>query len=207
MRVKLHTEWNIDGLQEMHRQDPSRVRAPADSEVERDIFAEFRRAAGARWIGRARYLPSESFDWMSRRVAKGLRAGVAARIEDGSGRILLVRMQPSHSWTRDWVTPGGGLEPGESPRVGVLREISEESGVKVRNLRLWKVFSEAVRGPHAEVVRWYFLQYTALCASGRPETNVPEEIAEVRWFSRLPKNMAFRDDWLYVPRAFFDRSR
>lgn len=174
--------------------------------VEAAIVREFRRAPGACWVGRTRMLPAESFGWMSGRVRKGMRFGVAARIEDGRGRLLLVRMQPDHSWTRDWVTPGGGGEPGETPRAAVLREIDEESGVRITNLRLWKVFHESVRGPRGEVVTWYFLQYTARWASGEPHTRVPEEIAEVRWFPRMPKNTAFREDWLGVPRAFFSRS-
>ena len=175
---------------------------PADA-VERAIVDEFRRAPGARWIGRTRALPARSFGPMAGRVARGLRFGVAARIEDARGRILLVRMRPETSWTPDWVTPGGGGEPGETPREAMLREIDEEAGVTVRRLRLWKVFRESVKGPGGQRVEWYFLQYTACWASGEPRTRVPDEIAEVRWFSRLPKRTAFRDDWLRVPRSHF----
>ncbi len=31
-----------------------------------------------------------------------------------------------------WVLPGGGLDPGESPEEGVIREVEEETGFKVR---------------------------------------------------------------------------
>lgn len=167
------------------------------------VVAEFRRSPGALWVERTRFLPRRSFEWMSRRVRNGLTFGVAARVEDGHGRILLVRMGPETSWTQQWVTPGGGGEPGETPREAVLREIGEEAGVHVKRLRLWKVFHEATRGPDGDTVRWDFLQYTALWSSGRPHTCVPDEIVEVRWFSRLPTNMAFRMDWVRVPRSFY----
>ncbi|MBS0628564.1 MAG: NUDIX hydrolase [Verrucomicrobia bacterium] len=31
-----------------------------------------------------------------------------------------------------WVLPGGGLDPSESPEKGVIREVEEETGYKVR---------------------------------------------------------------------------
>lgn len=35
-----------------------------------------------------------------------------------------------------WIGLGGGLEPGESPEEGVVREVFEESGLVIRNPRL-----------------------------------------------------------------------
>jgi 8-oxo-dGTP pyrophosphatase MutT (NUDIX family) len=59
----------------------------------------------------------------------------AARIlvVDAAGRILLFRgwdpARPSHWY---WFTPGGGLDPGESPAEGAARELAEETGLRVR---------------------------------------------------------------------------
>lgn len=48
------------------------------------------------------------------------------------GQILLVhghdREDPRHHW---WFTIGGGLEPGEGPRDGAVRELFEETGIQV----------------------------------------------------------------------------
>lgn len=48
------------------------------------------------------------------------------------GQILLVhghdREHPHHHW---WFTIGGGLEPGEDPRDGAVRELYEETGIRV----------------------------------------------------------------------------
>lgn len=58
----------------------------------------------------------------------------AARVivVDQAGRVLLMRgydpADPSNVW---WITPGGGLEPGEDERAGAVRELFEESGLRV----------------------------------------------------------------------------
>jgi 8-oxo-dGTP diphosphatase len=51
--------------------------------------------------------------------------GVFAAILDDGGRILCVRM--NHA-THAWTTPGGRVEPGESPLDALKREVLEESG-------------------------------------------------------------------------------
>jgi len=48
------------------------------------------------------------------------------------GRALMV-----HNRRRSvWEVPGGGMEKGESPRDCIMRELKEESGQTVHNLRL-----------------------------------------------------------------------
>jgi 8-oxo-dGTP pyrophosphatase MutT (NUDIX family) len=61
-------------------------------------------------------------------------ARVAARVLliDEAGRILLFHgvdpADPQHDF---WVTPGGGLDAGESPAHGAARELFEETGLRV----------------------------------------------------------------------------
>lgn len=181
-----------------------RREGPAIAWSDSRVGEEFLRNPGARLVQRERSVPSKGFDWLLSRVSRGLRYGVAARIEDHEGRILLVRMDPKTAWTGAWMTPGGGAEPGETPRRAVLREIREEAGIEVSNLRLWKVFHETIRGPRGRVVLWDFLQYTASWASGTPASHVPDEIVEVRWFKTPPRDMAFRSDWMNPPRHRFE---
>jgi ADP-ribose pyrophosphatase YjhB (NUDIX family) len=45
-------------------------------------------------------------------------------------RVLLCRIAPGYwSGVGSWTLPGGGLEFGESPRDGVIRELAEETGL------------------------------------------------------------------------------
>jgi ADP-ribose pyrophosphatase YjhB (NUDIX family) len=170
---------------------------------EPSVLREFERYPEAIWVKRTRTVSRGAFESAARRVRLGLKFGVAARIEDSRGRILLVRMTETEGWTKAWTLPGGGGEPGEAPREAVVREIKEETGVNVNDLRLWKNYHETVRDPSGRSIRWDFLQYTARWASGRPRSLVPEEICEVRWFRRLPQNTEFRRDWVRPPRDRF----
>lgn len=55
---------------------------------------------------------------------------------DPAGRVLLVRggdpeRPEAGTW---WITPGGGLEPGEDARTAAIREAFEETGHRVAEL-------------------------------------------------------------------------
>jgi len=59
----------------------------------------------------------------------------AAALVDGHGRVLLARRHDHVHQGGLWEFPGGKLEPGESIRQGLLREIREELGVTIRDHR------------------------------------------------------------------------
>jgi 8-oxo-dGTP pyrophosphatase MutT (NUDIX family) len=44
--------------------------------------------------------------------------------------VLLLRIQPPGGEEGFWITPGGGLEPGETVEAGLRRELSEELGLE-----------------------------------------------------------------------------
>lgn len=56
---------------------------------------------------------------------------------DEADRILLFTdTDPGMPGSRWWITPGGGVEPGESDRVAAIREVSEETGLTLRDEQL-----------------------------------------------------------------------
>lgn len=58
-----------------------------------------------------------------------LRIGGRALLIDPAGRVLLI-----HERFEDgthWLTPGGGLEPGELPWQAAIREVFEETGIVI----------------------------------------------------------------------------
>jgi len=47
-------------------------------------------------------------------------------------RLVLCRISPDVGCAGQWTLPGGGLDFGEDPQNGVVREVKEETGLDVR---------------------------------------------------------------------------
>lgn len=71
--------------------------------------------------------------WISRgfhfywRFARATTLGAFGMVIDHDGRIFLIK----HSYVAGWHFPGGGVEPGESLRTGLARELSEEGNIQL----------------------------------------------------------------------------
>ena len=61
-------------------------------------------------------------------VVHRTRLAAYAWCEDDD-RLLLVRIAPGEAGAGQWILPGGGLDFGEDPAHGVLRELAEETGL------------------------------------------------------------------------------
>jgi ADP-ribose pyrophosphatase YjhB (NUDIX family) len=53
--------------------------------------------------------------------------GVRALVLDDKGRVFLVK----HSYVSGWHLPGGGVEPGETLREALARELREEGNIEI----------------------------------------------------------------------------
>src|SRR5438105_1555010 len=101
--------------------------------------------------------------------------GVFACIFDSAGRILLVR----HAYGKQhWSTPGGRVEPAESPVAALHREIREEIGCKIRVNHLIGVYAKPYRDD-------LVLSFAVTILSGDPQP-MPPEISDVAFFHSLP---------------------
>ena len=81
---------------------------------------------------------------------RALRVGAYAVVER-DGAVLLARWVGSAP--PRWTLPGGGLDHGEDPRVGAVREVEEETGYRVAVGRVLTVesFRELVPRPDGPV--------------------------------------------------------
>lgn len=76
-----------------------------------------------------------SFTWPDH-----IKAGVAGIIFNKSQRVLLMKRADNGLWG----IPSGHVEPGETVEEAIIREISEETGLKVKVNRLIGVYSDPV---------------------------------------------------------------
>jgi 8-oxo-dGTP pyrophosphatase MutT (NUDIX family) len=64
------------------------------------------------------------------------RAGRVLLVDRAGRSLLLHGGDPARPGERWWFTPGGGLEPGETPAEGAARELLEETGLRVEAAEL-----------------------------------------------------------------------
>ena len=120
---------------------------------------------------------------LRRRVGKTLLLvpSVTAVIRDERARVLLARHADSGAWS----TIGGAVEPNEAPADALVREVWEETALRVEPLRVLGVYG----GPEFEVVygngdRVSYLttvfECRIACGEARPDGR---ETLELTWFA------------------------
>lgn len=85
---------------------------------------------------------------------RGIVRVAAAVVIGADGRVLLAQRPPGKAYAGYWEFPGGKLEPGETPRHALDRELREELGLTVRRAAPWLV--QRYRYPHAHVELHFF---------------------------------------------------
>ena len=108
------------------------------------------------------------------------------------GDEILIMKRAAGAVSGAWYFPGGGLEEDESPEDGIRREIREEAGLEVKNLRLFRVWH--TRQPDGTPA--LALTYTCEVPAGtEPQLNF--EHSEHRWIvAREYRDQFVSDDVL-----------
>jgi 8-oxo-dGTP diphosphatase len=100
---------------------------------------------------------------------------VCAVIEDGRGCVL-VAQRPAHKHLAlKWEFPGGKIEPGESPKAALIRELREELGCEAAIVRALPRFTH----DYGDIVIEMFPFVCCLAPAG-PAPHPHEHLA-VRW--------------------------
>lgn len=76
-----------------------------------------------------------------------VRSTVRVLVLDDRDRVLLLKDSDPGTGDTWWTTPGGGIDPGESEVDAVVRELAEETGLKIA--------PDAILGPLARRHVWH----------------------------------------------------
>lgn len=116
-----------------------------------------------------------------------LRVGCSgALLDEKREKILLTRRTDNGLWC----LPGGGIDPGESAAEACVRELYEETGLRVAVTRLVGVYSSPdwlVRYPDGNQVQVIALSFEVTALGGQPHPT--SEVSEWGYFSlaELPR--------------------
>jgi len=105
---------------------------------------------------------------------------VGAVIEDGEGRILLVKHVEERGgfWKGKWICPGGKLELGETIEEGIVREVREETNLEIK-LRVPLIpFDRVVKEGKETNLHVIYIDYLAEVVGGelKPASDVGQAI-------------------------------
>lgn len=103
------------------------------------------------------------------------------------GKVLLGKRKKSHG-EGCWAHPGGHLEFGETFEECAKREVMEETGLKIKNIRVGAVTNDIFENENK-----HYVTIHAICDydSGELENKEPEKCEKWEWFEwdKLPDNV------------------
>jgi len=122
-------------------------------------------------------------------LIRSILIGVGALIEDGAGRILLVKHVPERGgfWQGKWICPGGELELGETIEEGIKREVKEETQLDIDLLAPLYPFDRVVKENEGVSLHVIYIDYLARAIGG--ELKPGSDIGEAMWVDkkRIPE--------------------
>lgn len=99
-------------------------------------------------------------------------------------KVLLIKRK-NDPFIGKWALPGGFLEDDETLEQGAKRELEEETGIKIDNLKQVGIFADPGRDPRGRVISIAFTEiiYNKVSVKGN------DDATDAKWFdiNDLPK--------------------
>lgn len=116
---------------------------------------------------------------------------------EGDTLLTLLIQRGNEPYKGCWAFPGGFLNMDENAEQGALRELEEETGLKLHDIEEFGTFSDVHRDPRGRVISIAFYGF-----SDHKEVKGGDDAAKAQWFSldEIPP-LAFDHD-LMLEKAF-----
>ena len=115
--------------------------------------------------------------------------GLIFRIMGGRLEVLLIQRK-KEPFKGQWALPGGFMEMDESPEEGVVREVQEETGLKLDAVLQLGAYGAVNRDPRGRTVSIAYIAFV----EDRVEAKAADDAAAVKWVdlnSIVQENLAF----------------
>jgi 8-oxo-dGTP diphosphatase len=121
-------------------------------------------------------------------------------VHDAVGRLLVIRRGQAPS-AGSWSVPGGRCLPGEPPAAACVREVAEETGLRVRVVRPAGRVERAASGGGIYVIDDF------VCSVDGGELQAGDDATDARWVTRaelveldlVPELYLTLDSWGMLP--------
>ena len=122
---------------------------------------------------------------MTRRYPKHPLPGVGAIIIRRNKIVLVQRgRNPLKGY---WSLPGGLIEPGETIEAALIREVREETGLKVRAERLFEIFERIMPDAKGRP-EYHYILHDYLCTVTGGALKAGDDAGVVAWIPRSELN-------------------
>lgn len=119
---------------------------------------------------------------MQRQFPDAPIVGVGAVVIEGD-RVLLVR-RGQEPLKGHWSLPGGALELGERLPEGVIREVEEETGIRVEPVEVIEVFDHISQDEDSARIRFHYVLIDYWCRVAGGTLCCASDAVEVHWADR-----------------------
>ena len=104
-----------------------------------------------------------------------------------NGKFLMGCRRGAHG-EGTWSIPGGHLEFGETIEVGAKREVKEETGLGVTNIKIAGITNDIFK---EEDKHYITIWVTSEWKNGKPKITEPDKFLDLDWrdFNSLPRNL------------------
>jgi phosphoglycolate phosphatase len=119
---------------------------------------------------------------------------VGALIFNAANQVLMIH---THKWSNLWGIPGGKTKWGETSEAALRRELLEETGLEITDIRFVLV-QDCIHSPEFyRDAHFVLLNYTCRAAAGQTEVKLNDEAYEYRWVApaealKMPLNTPTR---------------
>jgi 8-oxo-dGTP diphosphatase len=115
--------------------------------------------------------------------------GVKAIIERDNKILFIKRSNDYGEISNSWDIPGGRTEFGEEPEAGLKREIKEETGLEVEEVKQILDASTVFKNEEKHIIR-----ITYLCTVKNANIKLSNEHTEIQWIKKDElKEVVFKD--------------